>query len=169
VRRLCFLFPTIERTRDAVEALRHANVGESNIMIVAKHDIPLGDLPAADVDATDAVPGLERGLAGGAIIGALAGIMVVRFTALGIVLGGAAIPLLTAFGAAVSGLLTFLAGASFPSTRLKSFENAIESGKILLMVDVDNSREKEIEDLLKSQCPEGDFVGYEPHAPIVPR
>ncbi len=169
MKRLCFLFPDVERTRNAVQALRRAGIGDGEIMIVARHDMPLEDLPAAGIDKTDAIPGFERGLAGGGVVGLLAGLVVMRFSALGLILGGAAIPWFTLIGAGVGGLMTLLAGASFPSSRLRSFEDAVEhQGKILLMVDVKNDRVQEIEDLLKAESPEGDFVGFEPHAPVIP-
>jgi hypothetical protein len=168
MKRLCFQFPNVEQTRSAVEALRRAGIGDANIMIIARHDIPLEDLPPANIDRTDAMPGFERGLAGGGVIGALAGLVVMRFTALGVILGGAAIPWFALLGAGVSGFMTLLAGASLPSSRLKPFEDAIAHGKILLMVDVDVNRVEEFEDLLKAESPEGDFVGFEPHAPIMP-
>lgn len=168
MKRLCFLFPDVERTRSAVEALRRAGIGDANIMIVARHGTPLEDLPAANIDKTDAIPGFERGLATGGAIGALAGLIVLRVTTLGVVLGGAAILWFALLGAGVSGFMTLLAGASLPSSRLKPFEEAIEHGKILLMVDVRNARVAEIEGLLKTRCPEGGFVGFEPHAPIIP-
>jgi hypothetical protein len=167
--RLCFLFPDVERTRSAVAALHGAGIGDSDIMIVARHDMPLEDLPTANIDKTDAIPGLERGLAGGGVIGALGGLIVMRFTALGVILGGAAIPWFAAIGAGIGGVMTLLAGASFPSSRLRRFEEAIEhQGKILLMADVKNDRIREIEDLLKAQAPDGDFVGFEPRAPVLP-
>jgi hypothetical protein len=168
MKRLCFLLCDVAHARNAVEVLRAAHIGDSNIMIVAKHDTPLGDLPAANVDATDAMPGLERGLAGGAVLGALAGILIMRFTALGVILGGAAIPWFTLFGAGLSGFMTLLAGAAFPSSRLKPFETAIEAGRILLMVDVANSRAQDVERLVRSECPTAEFTGFEPRAPLVP-
>jgi hypothetical protein len=169
MKRLCFLFPDVDHTRSAVQALRHAGIGDVNMMIVARHDMPLDDLPAANVDKTDAIPGFQRGLAGGGITGALAGLIALRFSAPGIILGGAAIPWFALIGAGVGGFMTLMAGASLPSSRLRPFEEAIEQqGKVLLMVDVKNQRIQEIENLLKAQVPEGDFVGFEPHAPVVP-
>lgn len=169
MKRLCFLYPDVERTRSAVGALRRAGISDSNIMIVAGHDTPLEDLPAASIDKTDAIPGFERGLAGGAVVGALGGLVAMRFSALGLILGGAAIPWFGLIGAGVGGFMTLLAGASFPSSRLRPFQDAIErQGKVLLMVDVKNDRVQEIENLLKSDTAEGDFVGFEPHAPIIP-
>ncbi len=66
----------------------------------------------------------------------LAGLTAMAFPPAGIVVGGGLALLLGLWGAGVGGLLTGLAGASFSSSRLKSFESAIEQGQILIMADV---------------------------------
>lgn len=169
MKRLCFLFPDVSKVHEAVDVLRGEGIADSAIMIVASHDVPLEDLPAESIDATDAIPGLERGLAGGGAIGLVAGVVALRFSTIGLVLGGAAIPLFALLGAGISGLAALLAGSSLPNSRLKPFEDAIEQeGKILLMVDVEPDRVDAIEALLASKVPASDFVGFEPKAPVVP-
>lgn len=169
MKRLCFLSPDVETVRRAVSALRAAGAGDENIMVIARGDIPLEDLPHAGVDRTDAMPGLARGLAAGGIIGAVAGLVVLSFEDLGFALGGGAIPLFALFGASVSGLMTLLGGASLPSSRLQKFHDAIDrQGKILLMVDVREQRLEEIKTLVMTTSPTTEFVGTEPHTEIVP-
>lgn len=167
--RLCYLSPDVEHTRRAVAALRNAGVGDSHLMVLARHDIPLEDLPPAGIDKTDAIPGFARGLAAGGVIGTIAGLVVLSFEDIGLALGGAAIPWFALFGASVSGLASLLAGASLPSSRLHSFEDAIErQGKILLMVDALEERAQAIQTLMKTEAPQVEFAGLEPHAPTIP-
>lgn len=169
MKRLCFLSPDVDRTRKAVSALREAGVGESNIMVIARSDIPLENLPAAGIDKTDATAGLARGVAAGGVIGAIAGILVIAFEDVGLALGGGAIPLFALFGASVSGLAALLAGASVSSSRLHRFEHAIEQeGKILLMVDVLDHRTEELQRLVQQAAPAVQFEGQEPPTPVVP-
>lgn len=169
MKRLCFLAPDVEHARRAVAALRSAGAGDSNLMVLARHDIPLEDLPRAGIEATDAMPGLERGLAVGGVLGAIAGIAVLSVEELGVALGGAAIPLLALLGAGVSGFMSMLGGASLPSSRLHEFQDAIErQGKVLLMVDAREARVQEFMDLVKTASPDTEFVGLEPHAPVMP-
>lgn len=138
-------------------------------MVVARHDVPLEGLPAAGLQRTDAIPGLERGLAAGGVLGAIAGIVALSFEEIGIALGGAAIPMFVLFGASVGGLAAVLTGASFPNSRLKSFQHAIEEeGKILLMVDVADANVETIEQVVKTESPTVQFVGFEPRTPIIP-
>lgn len=169
MKRLCFLFPDVAQVRSAVEVLRGEGISDASIMIVARHDVPLEDLPAESIDATDAIPGLKRGLAGGGAIGLVAGVVALRFSTIGLVLGGAAIPLFALIGAGVSGFMTMLAGSSLPNSRLKPFEDAIQhEGKVLLMVDVEPERVGAIEALIESKVPASDFAGFEPDAPLIP-
>lgn len=65
MKRLCFLCSDVEMTRRVVAVLRRAGVEDSSLMVVARHDIRLDELPAPGVDKTDAIPGFARGLAAG--------------------------------------------------------------------------------------------------------
>ncbi len=169
MKRLCFLSPDVARTRKAVTALRGAGVGDANLMVIARDDIALEELPAAGIDKTDATAGLARGLAAGGVIGAIGGILVIAFEDIGLALGGGAIPLFALFGASLGGLATLLAGASVSSSHLRRFEHAIEGeGRILLMADVLDGRAQELQDLVRHVAPEVQFAGEEPSAPIIP-
>lgn len=169
MKRLCFLCSDAAMTRRVVAALRQEGVKESSLMVVARHDIKLDELPPPRVDKTDAVPGLARGLAAGGVVGSLGGLATLTFEELGFALGGAAIPLFGLLGVAVGGLAGLLAGASVPSSRLKRFQHAIEhDGKILLMLDVEKERGEKLEKLVEHEVPEIEFAGFEPYAPIVP-
>jgi len=169
MKRLCFLSPDADQTRRAVAALRQAGVIDPNLMVIARHDIPLEELPPAGIESTDAIPGLGRGLAAGGVVGAIAGLVILSFEELGVALGGAAIPLFTLLGAGIGGLSSLLGGASLPSSRLHRFQDAIErEGKLLLMVDVKEERVEEIKKLVHTASPAIEFVGLEPPVPLIP-
>lgn len=169
MKRLCFLCGDVDSARKAVDALRHAGVGESNLMVIARSDVPLEDLPPAGIEKTDATAGLLRGLAAGGVIGTIAGIAVIVFEDIGLALGGGAIALFALFGASVSGLATMLAGASLPSSRLHRFEEAIErQRKILLMVDVHDERAEHFQELVREAVPAVEYAGEEPPMPVIP-
>lgn len=170
MKRLCFLCSDVEMARRLVSVLRRAGVENSSLMVVARHDIQLDELPAAaGLDRTDAIPGLARGLAAGGIVGSLAGLATLSFEELGLALGGAAIPMFGLFGVAVGGLAGFLAGAMVPNSRLKRFQHAIaHDGRILLMLDARERFGEELERLVKDEIPDIEFVGLEPRAPLVP-
>lgn len=167
--RLCFLCRDVETTRKAVAAARRAGVEDSSLMVIARHDIHLDELRTASIDKTDAVPGLERGLALGGIVGTVAGLLVLAVEEAGVALGGAALPLFALFGVGAGGLAGFLAGASVRSSRLRRFEQAIDQeGRILLLIDVPQDRVDAMEKHMKAEIPGIEFAGLEPHAPVIP-
>ena len=169
MKRLCFLCSNVETARRAVGAARRAGVDDSSLMVIARHDVQLDELGGPSIDKTDAVPGLERGLALGGIVGTLAGLLVLSVEEMGVALGGAAIPLFALFGGGVGGLGGFLGGASVRSSRLRRFQHAIdEEGRILLMVDVPTERVDTVEKLIKGESPDMEFAGLEPRAPLIP-
>src|SRR5512138_993726 len=168
MKRLCFLVPDVERTRAVVERLRDAGIPDSRMMVIAKEDTPLDDLPEGGIERTDFYPALQRGLAAGGILGALAGLIVLRMSPLGLVLGGAAIPLFSMLGAGASGFMTGLAGASFPSSRLAQYREAVLRGEVLVVVDTQADDIERIQNLVRETHAEAEFVGMEPRAPVVP-
>lgn len=169
MKRLCFLSPDVEHTRRAVAALRRAGIDDPNLMVVARHDIPLEELPPAGIESSDAIPGLGRGLAAGGVVGTIAGIVMLSFEEFGLALGGAAIPLFALLGAGMGGLASLLGGAALPSSRLHRFQDAIErQGKLLLMVDAREDQVEKIQQVIKTECPQIEFAGLEPSAPILP-
>ena len=68
------------------------------------------------------------------------------------------------FGAWVSGM----AAAAIPNSRLKSFQEGIERGQVLLMIDLPFSRIADVEELVTQRYPAAKFGGVEPHIPAFP-
>ncbi|MEQ8497317.1 MAG: DUF1269 domain-containing protein, partial [Gammaproteobacteria bacterium] len=134
------LVPDVEVARRTVRRLiDDEGCSQDNVHLVANDEIALEQLPdtGSEEDTSDFLPGLGRGVATGGTVGLLAGITAVSLPAAGITLGGGLILALTGMGAAFGAVISSLVGASLPHTRIKSFEEAIERGEILLMVDVD--------------------------------
>ncbi len=168
MKRLCFLSPDLEHTRQVVNDLKANEIPEKHIYVVAKHGIELDDLPDAGPEADDFLPAYERGVAFGGATGLLAGLVALAFPPSGVAIGGGAVLLISLFGAGVGGFLTGLAGAAFPSSRLSEFEAAIEQGKLLVMADVPNDEVGKYEQMIKTADPEVEVMGIEPPAPVVP-
>ncbi|RMD68776.1 MAG: DUF1269 domain-containing protein [Gammaproteobacteria bacterium] len=169
MRRLYFLVPDVETARKIVEELLLARVEERHIHLIAKEGTPMEDLPEATfLQKTDFVPALERGLAIGGATGLLAGLVAMTFPPAGLVLGGAAVLATTLAGAGVGAWLSSMIGAALPNSRIKQFEEAIEKGEILMMVDVPKDRVHEIEELIKKHHPEAEVEGTEPTVPPFP-
>ena len=167
--RLYFLMPDITVTHNLVNELLLSHVEERHIHVIAKEGTPMEDLPEASLlQKSDFIPAIERGLALGAVTGVLVGLVAMTLPPAGLVIGGGAVAAITAAGAGVGGWLSSMVGVSVPSIRLKKFEDAINKGEILVLVDVKRERIEEIEELVKKHHPEADIEGVEPDIPMFP-
>jgi hypothetical protein len=165
--RLCFLAADVAGAHGVVEELRARGISDTNIFVLARAGTELGDLPeTGDIASSDFYPQLERGLAAGATIGAIGGLIAMRVA--GAVFGGVAVLLFGLLGATANGLLSAIAGSAFPNSRLAKFEGAIEAGKVLIMVDVPRGEIEATEQAVKRRHPEVEVEGIEPRAPLVP-
>ncbi len=168
MRREYFLLPDIESARKVVEELREAGVDERHLHAIAKENTPLEDLPEASIlEKTDYLRAIEIGLAGGGTVGLLAGLVAVTLPPAGVALGGAGVLYTTLAGAGVGAWLSGLVGLDYPDQRLLKFEEAIDKGEILLLVDVVEDRIEEIRDLVRKHHPEAEFGGTDPTMPPI--
>jgi hypothetical protein len=74
----------------------------------------------------------------------------------------------TVVGLMLGAWASTLIGVSTPSVALKPFEEELEAGKILLMVDVPHSRVDEIQALLEKRHPEAERKGIDLTMPAFP-
>lgn len=171
MRRLYFLVPTVESATQIVDELLLARIEERHIHIAAKdhHMLEEANLPEANLlQESDFIPALERGLTVGGATGLVAGIVAVTFPPAGLVLGGGAILAASLAGAGVGAWVSSMIGADAPNTQLKEFENAIQQGQLLMMLDVPTARVDEIIELVKKHHPEAEVEGTEPTVPAFP-
>jgi hypothetical protein len=164
MRRIYFLVPNIQITHKIVEELKAAGIEERYIHILAKRDTPLEGLPESGVTIkTDFLPAVERGVALGGTTGLLAGLVGLRFAGFAIA-GGPLLGIIIA-GATIGSLMGGLAGMNSGNSRLKQFEQAIEQGELLVLVDVPRERIEAIRKLVIRHHPEAEFEGIEPILP----
>jgi hypothetical protein len=163
MRRIYFLVPNIETTKNIVDELLLARIDERHIHVLAKRGTPLEDLPEATfLQKTDFIPALEQGLALGGATGLLAGLVAIALPT-GLVLGGGALFAITLAGAGVGALMSSMVGSSIGNRRIEQFQEAMERGEFLLMVDVPRDRVEEIETIIKKHHPEAECEGTDPH------
>lgn len=169
MRRLYFTLPNLHTANLVVDELLLKRIPEQQIHLVAKDGIELGDLPEANLlQKSDFIPAMERGLAVGGITGAIAGITAVTFPPAGLVLGGGAILGTCLAGAGFGAWVSGMIGLDVPNTQIQKFEDAIEEGEILIMVDVPKQRVEDIEKLVQLHHPNAHMGGTEPHIPAFP-
>lgn len=169
--RLYFLIPDHEVASRVVDELLLARIPEKQIHVIAKNEYLLQqhDIPEADLShKSDLIPAIERGAAVGGSIGLIAGLLAVSFPPAGLVLGGGAVligPLAGAgFGAAVAPMI----GISEPNEKVAAFEDAIEEGKLLMMVDVEDDAVESVSECIRQQYSEVSIEYSEPKVPPFP-
>lgn len=118
----------------AMAAARRAGVDNDDILLVARSDIEKREIPDKRKMAdTDLMAAVGRGAGYGAATGLLAGLVAVAVPPLGITLAGAAAVGLA--GAMVGSLGSALLGATVPDPVRQAFDDEIEAGNILVVID----------------------------------
>lgn len=164
MRRIYFLSPNLETTHKIVAELRSEGIEDRHLHILAKRDTPLEDMPeASEFQKTDFIPAIERGAALGATTGLIAGLVGLRFAGFAIA-GGPVLGVLV-FGATIGAMMSGLAGLQVGNSRLKKYEEAIEKGELLVMVDIPKERIEAIGKLITKHHPTAEFEGIEPLLP----
>jgi len=167
MRRLYFLLPDLDVTHKVVDELLLARVEERRIHIIAKEGIPLKDLPEASlIQKSDFVPAVERGIAMGGATGVVAGLAALAMP--GVVIAGGALLALGLAGAGMGAWLGGMIGMDVENTHIKQFEEAIQGGQLLVLVDVPKDRVDAIQELVKKHHADADFEGTEPTIPAFP-
>ncbi len=164
MKRLYCLLPDVDSTRRVVDALRQQQYDLRHVRVLA-HDpqqLDAAQLPDADLlEESNLLPALERGLKVGGVTGLLAGITALSFPPLGAALGGSAILAGGLLGAGLGAWISSMIGVSLPETQLAHFQEALEAGQILLLLDIPKLRHIEAEALIKQTAPSAEFCDSE--------
>jgi len=149
-----------------VEFLRSLGITDESIGVIASDKTPLPSLPDADLMESDVIPAVQRGGTVGALTGIVAGLGM-TFAAPGFVIGGAGLALAALGGASFGALASGLIGASVPNSHLQEYQEALEQGELLLIVDVPDDHEESIKKSLLQRFPSLSMKGELPvMAPI---
>ena len=169
MQRLYFVIPTIESCRTIVNELLLARIEERNMHVMDKDDHVPADLPQANLlQKSDFVPAVERGITIGGGTGLFAGILAFSFQSAGLEVGGFAILAICLAGGGIGAWIAGMIGVDVPNTHLKPFMPALNSGNLLLIVDVKRHRVHEIEEMIKNLHPEASDHGVEASLPVFP-
>jgi len=169
MRRIYFLVPDVPTAKRVVEDLLVARIEERHLHVLAKRGTPLEDLPEASLlQKSDFVPAVQRGLALGWSVGALAGLVGIALPPAGPVIAGGIVLASALAGAGVGAWLGGMVGMNVGNTRIKQFEAAIEAGQLLVLADVPRDRVEEIEARVRQHLPSVEIGGTEPRIPAFP-
>lgn len=139
--------PDIDTARNVIAAAHNAGIPSDDILLVARSDIELDEIPNEYKEAdTDLVPAALRGAGYGGAAGLLAGLTAIVLTPIGLTLAGAAAATLA--GALVGCWASALVGSSLPDPIRRKFDDEIQAGRILVVVDAEREQLAEAEPAL---------------------
>jgi hypothetical protein len=167
--RMYVTLPDVQSAKRLADDLLLARVEDRHMHFLARRGTDLGELHQASyLQKTDAVHGAFTGLVLGGALGALVGLGVVYFPP-----GGQAIPLGAVLigalvGAGLGAWIASMVGLQVPNSRLKGFEQELEQGKILLMLDAPAARYDELRAIIARGHPEAMDGGTEATVPAFP-
>ena len=170
-RRLFFVLPDVTIAHRIKQGLLLAKVEERRMHFLARRGTDLTGLPeAGTTQKTDLLHGSFIGFIGGGITGTAIGFCLYLFPQISgadirqIIILVCAL-LFAALGAWIGGLLI---GSSTPNIHLAGYQESMQEGHILLMLDVAANRVEEIRALIKARYPEAEDHGFEPGMPAFP-
>ncbi|UCE89321.1 MAG: hypothetical protein JSW10_00310, partial [Pseudomonadota bacterium] len=145
-RRLYFLLPDVQHTRSVVADLSDAGILSVHMHALARPDVELGDLPAANGRQKQNITGrVDRVLWNANLLLFFIALMICFALLMRGMAGWAVLPALVALG-------LFLAGNRYttvlPTVHLDEFNDALQHGEILLMVDVGRKHVAEVEEIV---------------------
>ena len=167
--RMYVTLPDVPSAKQLANDLLLARIEDRHMHFLARRGTDLGELHEASyLQKTDAMHGAFTGLVIGGIVGVLVGLLLVYFPP-----GGASIQLVAVLIAALVGAflgiwIAGMMGLQVPNTQLKGFEQELQEGKVLLMLDVPAGRYDEIRSIIARTHPEAADRGQEPTVPAFP-
>jgi hypothetical protein len=168
-KRLYLMLPEVAHCKQLITELQYqVGLARHDIHVVARDDIPLGDLPRATLlEKTELAYGLELGVIVGGIAGLLSGILTVLFPPAGLTLGIATMAVVifitTSTGIGFSILVSALVAKDIPNHELDGFQAKITQGEILLILDVATKQVNQFIQLIRNTHPEAQIGVVKPH------
>lgn len=169
MRRIYFLVPGIDMARTVVNDMLLARIPEKHIHILARRGTPLEELPEASMlQKSDFSPAVQRGLAMGGSVGILGGLIGLALSPGAAVIAGGILLASGLGGAGAGAWVGGMVGLTAGNSHLKTFEDAIEHGQMLVMLDVPRTRAEEITERVRMLHPQVEPHGADPHIPVFP-
>jgi len=167
--RMYLTVPDLAAARQLANDLLLARIEDRHMHFLARRGTDLGELHEASyLQKSDAVHGAFTGLVIGGVVGVAVGLLLVYFPPGGVSIQLVAVLIAAIVGAALGVWMAGMMGLQVPNTQLKGFEQDMQEGKILLMLDVPASRYDEIRQVIARSHPEAINRGNEPMVPAFP-
>ena len=168
-RRLYFLLPDVESATRTANDLLLARVEDRRMHFLAKRGTDLGELHEASyLIKTDLMRGAGLGLFFGALGGVILGYMIVNHPPEGTHPGLAAAVIAALIGVLLGVWMGSMAATAVPNSRLRQFNDELERGKVLMIVDVPYEKVDRIRGIVASRHPEVVASSQETRYPAFP-
>ena len=168
-RRLYFLLPDIRSAKVVHNELLLAKIEEKHQHVIAKDGTDLKDLPEADLrQKTDIVHGLQLGVIIGGLTGAILSTIAVMMNMIVPGIEVWSVASLTIGGAFLGAFASTMVAVNVSNSRLARFQEEVDRGQILYMVDVPYRQVESVTQLVRRQHPEADIKGIDPQIPAFP-
>jgi len=167
--RMYVTLPDLASARQLANDLLLARIEDRHMHFLARRGTDLGELHEASyLQKSDAVHGAFTGLVLGGVVGVCVGLLLVYFPPGGMSVQLVAVLIAAIVGAVLGIWIAGMLGLQVPNTQLKGFEQEIDAGNILLMLDVPAGRYEEIRQIIARTHPEATDRGNEPTVPAFP-
>ena len=146
MKRLYCLVPTENVCATIVNELEDDGIPKKHMHVIAKSTHLMQELPEANIwQKTEMGHALEVGVGLGGTAGLFGGLLSISFPVGCVVLGGGAVVAATAAGAGYGAVVSSFMNGYEKNHNIEDFEDDIEAGKLLLLIDVSK---KQLNDLL---------------------
>lgn len=167
--RMYVTLPDVACARKLANDLLLARVDDKCMHFLARRGTDLGELHQASyLHKTDTVHGAFTGFVLGGVLGVLVGALLITFPPGGVQLELVAVLIAAIVGAVLGTWVASMVGLQVPNSRLKGFEQDLQEGKVLLMLDVPSLRYEEVRSIIARTHPEASDRGQEPTVPAFP-
>ena len=156
--KLVFSVPDTRTALQVVEFLKSHGLEDSDVSVLGNEATELSAIPDPGEFENDVVPASKRGVLVGGATGLLAGLGA-ALVAPGLAIGGAALALATAGGATFGVLASSLIGSSVTHSQIRDYEQVIERGELLMIIEVADDQETDIKGQLQSKFSVVQFMG----------
>ena len=167
--RMYVTLPDLASARQTANDLLLARIEDKHMHFLARRGTDLGELHEASyLQKTDAIHGAFTGLVIGGVVGVLVGLLLVYFPPAGVSVQLVAVLIAAVVGSFLGIWVASMVGLQVPNSQLRGFEQDLQEGKILLMLDVPSGRYEEIREIIARTHPEATDRGNEPTVPAFP-
>jgi hypothetical protein len=149
MKRYVYAFDSVIAVQAAVNTLLEASIPQERIALIARTELQSASIPPDYLDSTtDFAPAIIRGAAIGSATGLVVGIVAMLIPNSGIVAGMPAVLAFLAGGAILGAWSSAMIGSEIPDAIRRKFDDEIEAGRVLLIVDSDTASNSKIRRVL---------------------